>query len=222
MNFLDNFDGLMLSDGSITKDKEHKNYRYTQVCKRKEWLDYISFLFSEYGFNSSITTSNRFIWNSNFTIYNLQSNRSLYFTDQHKRWYIKDYNVDEYPTRLWHLDKEKDEWFAWHKTIPKDVTLTPECVLNWYLGDGTLCQNRLIRISTDGFTKTEVENLAFLLNEQVIEKACISKEKNKLKNIYAYNIDINKRECRKSFFDYIKDCEIPSCYSYKFPKELLN
>lgn len=64
-----------------------------------------------------------------------------------------------------------------------------------------------------GFLRQEVMTLSDILNKTV--------------NVCSYtvnsdrNIHITNQDSIFNFINYIKDCEIPSCYSYKFPKELI-
>ena len=218
-SFMESFDGLMLGDGCVSKSKVYKNYRYTQDCKYHEWLDCIKNLFFTNGFKSDIYVTKAYGDRKPNSSYNLNSSSIGFFTEQHKRWYIKDYNIDEYPTRLWHLDEDTGEYFAWHKTIPIDIILTPECVLNWYLGDGglykqTYRKSYFIQIATCGFTEREVEHLIFLLNDQVVDCAHYIRSSN--------TIQISKKSGVNMFLDYLGNLNKPNCYAYKFQDKLAN
>lgn len=215
-NFQSAFDGLMLGDGCITKCRKSINYHYSQRCKYHEWLDNIEHLFAINRLNTHIDKHNI---NNNFgtsILYHLWSHNSLFFTEQHNRWYKKWYDIDKYPTRLWHQDEDK-EWFVWKKIVPKDIKLTPVCVLNWYLGDGSISKHALgngysLKLSTHSFTKEDVKYLEFVLNDQVVDCAYISSYEN------SYFINITKKLGIIAFLSYIKDLKKPSCYNYKFPE----
>ncbi len=218
--FTEAFDGLMLGDGCITKSKMHKNYHYAQPCNYLEWVINIKNLFISNGFNSTISEVKpnllHYIPKPNYS-YTLQSNYIEFFTNQHNRWYIKDYNIDEYPKSRWHLNEKNEEYFAWHKTVPKDISLTPECILNWYLGDGSLINpkyynHKYISIATCSFYESELEHLVFLLNDQVVDCAYFKKSDN--------YIQISTNSGVKSFFNYINYLDIPNCYYYKFIDEV--
>jgi hypothetical protein len=109
------------------------------------------------------------------------------------------------------------QWQRWYrieadgkplKRIPYDVRLTPRSVMLWYLGDGSLTQSDstcVVRLSTDGFLKEDVEFLA--------QKLCdlgISCHRNGDNRIYIESRGIPK------FFDFIGRESPVACYSYKF------
>ncbi len=221
MNFISYFDGLMLSDGCLTKQKLGKNYYYAQNCKYKEWLDNICYNFYVNNITTKVYNPKTFTGNFGInTHHSLKTNSILFLTTQHERWYIKDYNVDNYSTRLWHYDKETEEWFVWNKIVPKDICLTPECVANWYLGDGSFYKKKYhvnsIQLATNGFTKKDTEYLNILLNDYIVNYSHIYEQ-----TTGKYLIKIYRKSSIDEFFNYIKDCEVPECYNYKFPKELL-
>lgn len=217
MGFKSYLDGLMLSDGCITKGKKHRDYGYSQDCKYKEWLELINFDFICNNIETKLSDikPRSSCYGKNIT-YKLRSNISQFFTEQHKRWYVKEYNyIDEYPKTRWHFDEEIQEWFSWRKIIPEDIALTPECILNLYLGDGSITKRNgngfQIQLATDGFLINEVEYLLSLLNECVVNYAYIGKHSNN------YTIYIGERAEVNTFFEYINTLSIPSCYYYKFP-----
>lgn len=230
-NFLDYFDGLMLGDGSLTKNEKSINYIYAHSSKtpHKEWLDVIKERFELDNIISKVSLNQkpgryymkglgRFVNSSGS--HRLYSHTYDFFTEQEKRWYIKDYNVDEYNTYYWHKD-ENGEWYARKKIVPKDIKLTPECVANWYMGDGNInkSENRYashyghITLSTDSFTKEEVKFLSFLLKDHVVKGTRVNIDSGK------YIIQIDKRSSVHSFLDYVRPyVEQVSCFHYKIPE----
>ncbi len=188
-------DGLMLSDGNIVVRNNSAGY-YRQNCHYKEWLVDISNKLSLY--DIEVLVDNKPTLKSSVykgrvikgSVYNLRTHNYSEFVDMWKRWYSNNFKI-----------------------IPRDIDLTPECVSNWYLGDG--CTSRgsgLLSLSTKGFIEEDVDFIC-----------------DKLNNILDISFHIDKSNCvmtyklrnRKIFLNYIKDY-IPSCYSYKFPKELIN
>ncbi len=217
--FIDFLDGLMLGDGSIAytlvKNK-YKIYRYIQGCIYLDWLDYIKDCFFINGINTNINDVSNHGYISNNKKYNITtsnfSGKNDFFFNQHKRWYIKDYNIDEYPTRRWHLDKKTEEYFAWHKTVPKDICLTPQCVANWFMGDGSF-NGTQIQLSTDSFTVDEVNYLSSILHSNKISNCYVGKS-----SLNKPIIFIGKKDETQHFLDYVKP-HIFSCYSYKLKEE---
>lgn len=225
-SFTDNFDGLMLSDGSIHYNS--KSYQYHQSCKYKEWLDNIHNNFMFNNINSCIYPSKRVGFNNSKVlsgyIYHLStsncSGEGMLLSISHKRWYKKWYDIDSYNKHYWHLD-EDGEYFVWRKIVPDDISLTPECVLNWYLGDGSIvlhnkkyinyCNSYIIQLATNGFSKYDIEYLINILNEKVVDCAYYNNS----------TIIISKKGGVRSFLSYICDLEIPDCYSYKFPERIM-
>lgn len=201
------FDGLMLGDGCISKSKDSKNYRYLQVCKHKEWLDIISYLLKKNGIENKIYVCKQY--------YMLESRGYVYLTMQHDRWYVKWYDVDDYPKIRWHKD-EDGEWFIWMKIVPKDIGLTPECLINWYLGDGSIIAKtkKDLRLSTQGFTKDDCYFLSCLLGNH-LSIYCYAVAESRYSDKYYITVSQNHIE---KFFGYMKDCKhyIPCCYNYKF------
>ena len=223
-------DGLMLGDGHILySNGSISATAYQQSCKYKNWLDIISKDLYEYGIintvdNGKLRTGGKNAKDGSMT-YRLWTNNYIEFKEMHDRWYKKDYNVDEYPTTRWHLDERSGEYYAWKKIVPKDICLSPACVANWYLGDGTVSQKKdysklfkklynngyQLIISTDDFIRKDTIFLADLLSE-VLGISC-GVQKNGRIGIYSKTgISI--------FLNYIRNYKI-DCYSKKFPDNLL-
>lgn len=197
-------DGLMLSDGH-TRITSPISGRYTQKCKYREWLEVISNDLYEFGINSKINEGkiviNEF---TNGTIqYYLWSKCYPYFKKMSERWY----------KNVYYEDKEGFEFFKYKKIVPKDIKLTPECVANWYLGDGSIYKTKnansfLVELSTHCFSKNEVEYLLDKILYYIDIKAYTD---------YGNRIRISNKRSVSEFLNYIKEYEV-SCYSYKYPK----
>ena len=214
-------DGLLLSDGSIPYDKIYPTNLYEQGCSFEQWLYIIKESLSEYNIECYIDNG-RTIYNTfsprGSVIYKLRTRRYIEFKKFGDRWYKKWYDIDNCPETLWHHDSESGEYFIWKKIVPKDIRLSPECVLNWYLGDGSITKRKNgygyeMTISTENFTRENVIFLSDYLSEILDIKCSISK---------IGRIHIGSQLYIKEFLNYIKDCEIPECYKHKFPNELLN
>lgn len=192
-------DGLMLSDGCISA-RDHvgfRNARYTQVCKYKEWLEVIKTDFSFFGIRSNI--GGTFIKYNN-TVYPLLTSCFCdYFYEMYKRWYS------------W-SDDEGWEYEKIQKTVPKDIELTPECIANWYFGDGCLWLNvkqnhYVLSLTTSGFKREDVMFLSSCLSEILDIDCHIDKSKN--------SIRVFRQKDIASFLHYIKDFRV-DCYDYKY------
>lgn len=104
------------------------------------------------------------------------------------------------------------------KVIPKDLILMPITLKNWYLGDGSY------KLGINGTKSAERVMLCSefdpfgrkLIAEQLINLGIDC-------SIYPNGIYI-KAKSRPKFFEYMlsDDNEIPGCYKYKFPQEILN
>ena len=215
----DYFDGLLLSDGSIPYNKGIETNRYAQSCKYRLWLDIISEYLYEYGIESSVSDTFQV---NNFTDgtigFFIQTYSYIEIRDMRKRWYLKWYDIDNYPKRLWAKDKN-EEYFIWKKIVPKDICLSPICVANWYLGDGWITNSKYkyntyyhIGLETEGFLGDDILFLSDMLSE-VLDIKCHIEKNN--------TINISDKDGVSTFIKYIKDCYIPSCYLKKFPRELI-
>jgi hypothetical protein len=117
----------------------------------------------------------------------------------------------------------KNKWYPeGKKIVPGDIELTPECVANWYLGDGSITQSKkkyfAIRLHTNGFPHNDVIFLSDLLDDKldIHSRTYVhGKENNGLV------IHILRQKDVKTFLNYIKDFWI-LCYAYKFPDDLLH
>lgn len=192
----DYINGLLLSDGSVSKIG-----RYTQASSQIEWLNRIKDDFSMFGVNSTINNGHH---------------QTSYYEDKPIKSFI--YNMW---TKCYVEFKElRKKWYPeGKKIVPNDIMMTPECVGNWYLGDGYINTQMqscgiyyTISIATCGFETNDIEFLKSELNDAIGVNSYIAPSTN--------YICISRKKAVIKFLDYIKDIQVP-CYSYKFPSSLL-
>ena len=175
----------MLSDGCITKTKKGVNYYYTHSCKFEQYID---FLTDEYSFNVRKSKYNR---NGGIIkgkmiksceSFELRTKVSSSFTKIRNLWYPKG-----------------------KKVVPKNLLLTPDTVLHWYLGDGNLDNSNGIFLCTDSFFLSDLDFLINLFKEiGILAKKIIKKNRILIPNRYVYE-----------FLNYIGFSPIP-CFNYKW------
>lgn len=131
------FDGLMLSDGSITaRNKDAvSGFYYGQQCKMKGFLEwaqaFIPFPTRVYG---------PYVRKDNTCYYSTVSLTRSFYTEQRQRWYPEG-----------------------KKIVPADIRIDPLSVMAWYLGDGYLgkasgwCNG--VYFCTQSFERSEVSGL---------------------------------------------------------------
>ncbi len=121
--------GSLLSDGSITKTYNTKNYYFTHLCKYEEYVDFIS---SELSFDLRKYVS--VVEDKNY--YTIRSGVNESFTELREKWYPEG-----------------------KKQVPKDLKLNEVVMLHWFLGDGNLDNQNGITFCTDSFNKNGIEFL---------------------------------------------------------------
>ncbi len=214
----DYISGLMLGDGNIYCANS-KTGHYQHGCKYKNWLDIISEDLYEYGIECGVDNgrliTGGFCPDGGSIAYNLWTYCYIEFKEMHDRFYIKWYDIDKYPKKNWHKD-EDGEYFIWKKIVPKDICLSPECVANWYLGDGsthkyTYQKGYQTLLSTDGFLKEDTMLLADLLSEVLDIKCSVDK---------AGRVGIYNQVDVSTFLNYAKNYKV-DCYSKKFPEDAM-
>lgn len=189
-------DGLLLGDGGLNSTS-NLTARYFQKCIYIEWLQKIQEDFESFGIQCKIGSGNGGYSNSDY--YTLWTLSYVEFYEMRNRWYS------------W-FDEDGWEYEKIQKVVPENIELTPECVANWYLGDGSISKHTYansyqLKLSTQGFTRTDVDCLV-----------------NKLRfglDVNAYNVKrntilITEWASIAGFLNYIRDCRV-SCYDYKFP-----
>lgn len=214
----DYLDGLILGDGNIHHPRGRgKTSYYQHKCKYKNWLDKIDDDLYEYGIECGVSNerlhTGGFCSESGSILFYLWTHSYTEFKKMHDRFYIKWYDIDDYPETRWHEDKDsKGDWYIWQKIVPKDICLTPVCIANWYLGDGgtykhTYENGYYTRLSTDGFLKEDTIFLVDLLSKLFDIKCSITKQG---------VIQISTQADISTFLNYIKNYKV-DCYNYKFP-----
>lgn len=108
----------------------------------------------------------------------------------------------------------KEQYFRWYsngkKIVPKDIRLTPIVCLLWFLGDGSVADTGRL-ISTDGYTKREVEFLQRKFFEVGIRPTLRKPSGN-----HGWRIYIPAEETKK-FLNYIGPCpQWAKYYKYKW------
>lgn len=181
------FDGLMLGDGCIPSRKYGSHRSYTQGCKHRDYLEYITKRARKYGITFSPILT-KWINDSRckkggYQESYLQSHSYRTFELLAKRWYNRGI-----------------------KHIPKDLIFTPDSILQFYLGDGNFY--REIRLCTDSFSMEDVKFLQhlFLVNLSIKTRL--------VRNGGQYEIAIKKSDSQR-FLKFIGKCPV-SCYNYKW------
>jgi hypothetical protein len=97
------------------------------------------------------------------------------------------------------------------KVMPRDLRISPECVLNWFLCDGSCSPTRggaQLMLCTDAFSPADLEFVRGLLAGADIEV-----------NICGRRLRVRQNSVAR-FYDYIGPCPI-SCFAYKWVSEEL-
>jgi hypothetical protein len=174
-------DGLLLSDGTIQVYKEFSGY-YDQRCTHREWLEIIQNFFSKHNIQSKIYLLKTKNGTKEYFIYRLRTLGYPEFRQIHHKWYVN---------RI--------------KIVPEDTDLTPDCLANWFMGDGTRSTNGGISLSTISYSKEDTALLVKKLNETIGINS----------HTDAYNRIYIKKKDAKILLRYIKKYKIP-CYAYKW------
>ncbi len=124
-SFLDYFDGLMISDGHLSKPSKSRTSHYLQSCKHKEWLDVVAANFRSNGIRAVVNEDVR--------------------EGIRVGWYLRTDSYDQ-------LGKQYSRWYSRTKGVPRDIRFSADMLKNWVYGDGTLSRSNL-RLCCDSFTK---------------------------------------------------------------------
>ena len=150
--FMEHFNGLMLGDGSLSNKRKSK-YSASIIVKSKN-LDYINWLAEiftkeEIEFKTLSATKGNFAGSKD--AYQIETKFYVNFSELEDIWYQYDRNGSR------------------RKTIPNDLELKPNTVLQWYLGDGYVTNLRdipqRIMFCTDRYNEFETEKLLNLLSK---------------------------------------------------------
>jgi len=181
-------EGLMLGDASIPKRVDDSPSRYfTQGCKYKEYLEYISKRLSESNISCSPILSR---WLDDARCKNKGYHES--FLQTHSFGTFEEFRERWYPNGK--------------KIIPRDVVITNDLLLQLYLCDGNYYRH--ILLCTNGFSKEDVLFLKNLIEMelQIVIRLIDGKD--------GFMLAINKSDCN-IFLDYIGPCPV-KCYGYKW------
>jgi hypothetical protein len=197
-NMVEWFDGFLLGDGSLRFNnsffKEEKKLDYARISMastQEEWAKHAVAKFTPYFENGKITIKKYAYENSPKNPNPLYVVRSLGHPDivkQAMRWYP--------------LPETK-------KIIPNDIRITPTSVMLWYLGDGSLVNNKSIKFATCGFSNEQILDLLIPKLESLGIYSYLGHWKQ-----YAY-IWVRRNSVGK-FFDFIGKASPIRCYDYKF------
>lgn len=182
-------DGLLLGDGSIPRN-QYNSRSYTQVCKHKEYLDYIEKRLKNFGI---VISPIRGRWikdyrckNGGYKEYFLQTRRYGTFDILRKRWYRNG-----------------------KKIIPRDIVITRDTILQFYLCDGNYY--REVRLCVSGFNLNYVKFLKKLIEKNInVEPRLItSPSLNGNADLAIKKSDVGK------FIKFIGESPV-KCYKYKW------
>lgn len=181
--FQEYLDGLVLGDGSISLPKRRglPFYNQTAAVSKIEWARKIQKDIINFGLKC-------FIYGPyNRAEITITTRFHPFFLKMRERWYPKG-----------------------KKKIPQDLIITPIILANWYLGDGKLDKDDIIKIYTECFQFKEVECLSDLLNKAV---GIISFVK---RNEKGHPIILIRAREVPTFLAYIPDEYRLKCFNYKF------
>jgi len=184
-------DGELLGDGSLIKPRRGDAY-FTYTTSRRGYLEWLLGLLASFNLEPTGKGIYKAVgsgWSPR-PCYHYHSKRYPELTDFYQRWYPNG-----------------------KKHVPKDLVLTPITCLHWYLGDGSLnspLPTPYITLSTQAFTKEEVEFLVSLLNE-IVGEAKVGKHPS------GPVITMSSKAARR-FLEYIGPCPEPiqHIYGYKW------
>lgn len=190
------FDGVMLSDAGIYYSGPRSTIPYFKIGLSPEsvdWLESIKEALTLLGINirnkypqirNSISKGKPYLYS------HLISDASPILKIEHSRWYIN---------RI--------------KIVPKDITITPVLLANWYMGDGSnhrsTSGHRQLRFSTEGFTESEVD---FLINQLVLREI----PAHKYQSGKGFIISIQEFDEVNQLLNTMKPFILPS-FNYKLP-----
>ncbi|MHA2364452.1 MAG: hypothetical protein ACXAC7_10875 [Candidatus Hodarchaeales archaeon] len=106
------------------------------------------------------------------------------------------------------LRKLREIWYPIEnnriKTIPRNIPITPNVLLNFYTGDGSLSQ-RHISLYTLGFKEDDISFLKDKLNEAVNINAKYYFHSNNKAGEPQYRIQISRNEDKTKFLEYLEN-----------------
>lgn len=133
--------GELLGDGCLIKRSVYSCFVFTN--KNKDYIDYVSNVLIDIPHKIGKNTYYHKNWKSYYTINTLKTHCSIEFTELEKVWYKN------------------------RKKIVPDIEISPNLVLHWYMGDGTLPKGKFAVFCSDCFERKEVEMLISKLNKEI-------------------------------------------------------
>lgn len=190
-NFINYLDGLLISDGSITKPNGCSVCAsYRQHCVKFQWLKIIQKHFTIHGIESKIDCEKEGkLWNLRTLHYNQ-------FANTRTRWYSN-----------------------YYKIIPRDLEVTPNFIKNWIYGDGGLggIYKKTLVLSTDCFQEEDIDWIIDRLNQTIGVSFKKRYCKESSKDTPQFKITLCVRDGLDLLYKYIGDCDV-SCFKYKWMK----
>jgi len=184
------FDGLMLSDGNLSRFKGCCSSSCLRVdTTNEEWADLLVAKMRDWLLEprkACVPRRGKCFWNV----------RSLSFLD---------------------LGEERLRWYSDQgvKRPPPDIDLTdPEVIRYWILGDGTKSRT-ILRICTDSFLREDTERLAADLGRAWDVRPKLVMVGIDKKSVPKYRISLCKRDGVEGLLKSIGPCPVAS-YSYKW------
>jgi len=140
---LELIDGEILGDGHLTFHSNRAGSQYMASSKHKEYLEWLSDKFTEFGIEQSGKI--RFVSNKFGNAWNYSSKSYVDLKNIRLRWYPND-----------------------KKRVPVDINLSPITIRQWFIGDGNLYlisgKYPIVRFATYGYPKEDVELLVDKIN----------------------------------------------------------
>lgn len=189
---------MIIGDGCIGQDSKNARYKQTSASRYSEWLEEIRKFYLNIGIESKIGTKHlcrREIKGIMYTpseCLHIQTRSNPIFNVFYKRWY-----------------KNKI------KHIPEDISITPQFMANWYMGDGSLSIYRRIPPSrrvvfyTDCFTEEDLIKLIDKLQLELDIKFYLNhRDKRPILRVNKIG-DVNR------ILNYMSPYKV-SCFNYKW------
>ncbi len=184
--FINYLDGLLISDGYLSKPTSANACYYSQSCINKQWLEEIKNVFYQNGITSTLAEDKR----KNIVV----------------GWILRTYSYDQFFYQY-------NRWYGAEKYVPKDIQLTPLLLKNWIYGDGTLSKSSL-RFCTDSFNKSDMDwlkeeflKIGFIFNHVFMGKTKAGKDK--------WRLSLCKTNGLENFYKYVGKCDV-DCFIYKW------
>ncbi len=148
-------DGIMLGDGYLCRSgKRSASLQLEQAIHHKDWVEKVKPMLNLT--NTKVETRWKTATNGakgNKTLcYRIRKGNSAFY-DFWERFYL----TKEDFKNQYNYFSTKNKTQA--KVIPADIKLTPTVLLHWYYGDGTLYSKNRPALCTQGFPKSNLEDV---------------------------------------------------------------